>query len=221
MDNKRLLTYQINDGCIAINDDNTADSILVVNGECLACSLSKDVVIENATSLKLSIIAADKVSTRFSDRPKLKEGLRITEMFDSTVFFCDGEKAVLQDDVMYHTRRFKVQKLIDALEKVYQIPDSLPIYENSYCRARYLKDGNIVIINSQTDCLVFDLSSLNSKECTISNCLVNAQTHNNVRYVTSNNTMSLYTDDMRTLMEVAVDDPIRHYLKIDRKQCTA
>lgn len=211
------MSCQINDGCIAVTDEGSSSSILIVNGECLTYTIDKAVVVNRMHELMHTLSTVPTYKTRFSDRVKVKEGLRISDTVHRTVIYFRGEQAVLKDGALYMTNRFDLAGALDLMKQVDTIPDTRPTFEGLSCRARYIKDGNLVIINSSKDCIVFDLSSLDPSSCTIKHCLVNAISYSNVTYVAKNNTLMIYSDNNAPLMEVVVDDPIRYYLNLSSK----
>lgn len=208
-----LFSYQINDAGIAITKADSKGSVLLADGECFTYTLTYEEVTNNLDSLEQAIMEAVPTVTHYKKDYSRKPGLYVTEeRADLVQIYCQGEKAVLQGGVLRHSRKFSIPVLIAYLNRVYrELPKIPPTYEDPSLRARYIADGNLVIVNSKDNCLVFNKDTLQNS--TISSCMIGQHVYEDVSVVPDYTAgrLSLFVNK-ECLFQIQLDRSVEKYL---------
>ncbi len=165
-------TIQINKSGIAITDSCDDGSVLMAGNVCFTYTMDHARLISMVNALETELLSAKPIVSRLNKRKDVKDGLYVIGSGNGLfAIYCDGEAAALQRGVLRHTRRFSTASVISHLNRIFsEVPQEPPTYEDILLRARYIADGDLVIINSELNCLVYSAESLNGNK--ISACLV-------------------------------------------------
>lgn len=218
MQGYKYLTYQMTGDNVIVHSDGFG-SILIAEERCLTYTLNYDEVIGRLLNYKSILQHAQKEIMRMP-RNVLNEGFLLQEMSKGVRISLNGAYAEYANGLLRHTRKFKVPELISIIEVFCaRVPRDCPTFEGDYYSTRYIKEGNLFIVGSGRDCLVFNAQCLKLEEHRITNCLFNDTVQRDVKFYVENEVLRFCAASIM-LIELPIDLSLRTYFKLEKKGVT-